>query len=73
VKIVSARKKRSGPFSVLDRKKTSLTLDRDLWRRLRIYAAETDQNLGDVVDAALRKWVEVRADQAKDERLEIVT
>jgi plasmid stability protein len=42
--------------------KATFDLDPDLYRAIRVEAARTDRSLKDVVDEALRRWIEAQED-----------
>ena len=43
-----------------------VTLRKDLWRGIRIYAAEQDLNMKDAVDVAVTKFLEWRGKRIKE-------
>jgi plasmid stability protein len=45
--------------------KATLDLDPDLYRAIRVEAARTDRSVKDVVDEALRRWIEAQ-EEAED-------
>ena len=42
--------------------KATFDLDADLYRAIRVEAARTDRSVKDVVDEALRRWIEAQED-----------
>ena len=42
--------------------KATLELDPDLYRAIKVEAARTDRSVRDVVDEALRRWIEAQED-----------
>jgi hypothetical protein len=40
---------------------TSLRVDPDLWKEARVQAIKNDMTLADVVDVALREWIEKKS------------
>lgn len=42
--------------------KATFELDADLYRAIRVEAARTDRSVKDVVDEALRRWIEAQED-----------
>jgi hypothetical protein len=42
--------------------KATFELDADLYRAIRVEAARTDRSVKDIVDEALRRWIEAQED-----------
>jgi hypothetical protein len=43
--------------------KATLDLDADVYRAIKVEAARSDRSVKDIVDEALRRWIEAREDE----------
>jgi predicted DNA-binding ribbon-helix-helix protein len=51
--------------SIAETVKTSVTLTRDLWQQIKIEAIKRGLTFAQVVEAALRKWLELEEEERK--------
>jgi predicted HicB family RNase H-like nuclease len=47
---------------------TSLRVDPELWKKAKIKAIENDLSLGEVIDEALREWLQKREKATHDQK-----
>jgi len=59
------QKKEAGADAITETVKTSITLAKDLWQQIKIEAIKRGLTFAQVVEAALRKWLEIEEQERR--------